>query len=114
MTELSFSCVSVGGECDDPHQLKNNLLDAIEHFRRIGFDEEEFGRIKKAFFGSFIRSFNNVETIGGLLCRNFLSNVDVTEFPEVYNTITTDTLKEILDEVFCPDNCAMSIVWPTK
>lgn len=114
MTELSFSCVSVGGECDDPHQLKNNLLDAIEHFRRTGFDEEEFGRIKKAFFGSFIRSFNNVETIGGLLCRNFLSNVDVTEFPEVYNTITTDTLKEILDEVFCPDNCAMSIVWPTK
>jgi len=114
MTELSFSCVSVGGECDNPHQLKDNLLDAIELLRRTGFDEDEFERIKKAFFGSFIRSFNNVETIGGLLCRNFLSDVDVTEFPEVYNTITTHTLKEILDEVFCPDNCAMSIVWPTK
>jgi len=114
MTELSFSCVSFGGECDDPHQLKNNLLNTIEQLRCTGFDEEEFERTKKAFFGSFIRSFNSVETIGALLCRNFLSDVDATNFPEVYSTITTDTLKELLDEVLCPDNCAMSIVWPTK
>ena len=31
MTELSFSCVSFGGECEKPEELKSKLLERIEY-----------------------------------------------------------------------------------
>ncbi len=112
MTELSFSCISFGGECDDPKLLKEKLLKRAEELKVSGFDKEEFERVKKAFFGSFIRAFNSVESIGGLLCRNFLSGIDPTEFPEVYSEITPEGLKKVLEEVITEETCAISIVWP--
>lgn len=114
MTELSFSCVSLGGECTDPKLLKEKVLETLNRFRTNGFDSEEFERIKRAFFGAFIRSFNDVEGIGNLLCRNFLNDVDITDFPKVYETITIDTMKTILDEVFTEENCVLSVVWPSS
>ncbi len=113
MTELSFSCASFGGECDNPKLLKDALLREIDSFRSNGFDADEFERISRAFFGSFIKSFNNVESIGGLLCRNFLSDIDITDFPQVYSSITINDLMHVLNEVFVADNCALSVVWPT-
>lgn len=112
MTELSFSCVSFGGECDDPNLFKEKIFDTINSYKTNGFDEAEFERIRRAFFGSFIRGFNNVESVGNLLCRNFLSGVDITEFPKVYESVSTETLSALLNEVFIPENCALSVVYP--
>jgi len=114
MTELTFSCVFVGGECDDPKLLQKKFLDNINDYRLNGFDTNEFERIKRSFYGSFIRSFNKVESIGNLLCRNFLSDVDITEFPEVCKEITIDVMTQLLDEVFTEDNCVLSVVWPNE
>ncbi len=112
MTELSFSCVSFCGECDDPARFKEKLFEMIEQYRSEGFDQVEFERIKRAYFGSFIRGFNNVESVGNLLCRNFLSDVDITTFPEVYESVSTETLSALLNEVFLMENCSLSVVHP--
>ncbi|MBQ4527029.1 MAG: insulinase family protein [Clostridia bacterium] len=114
MTELSFSCVSFGGECDNPKELKEKLMRTLDKFREIGFDKAEFERIKKAFYGSFVRTFNNVESIGNLICRNMLSDVDVMEFPEIYSTITCDTMTELLNEVLTEENSVLSVVLPAE
>lgn len=114
MTELAFSCVSFGGECDTPEVFKDKLFETLDKFRKNGFDENEFNRIKKAFYGSFIRTFNNVESIGNLICRNMLSDVDVMEFPEIYETIGIDTMTELLNEVLTEENSVLSVVLPLE
>lgn len=114
MCEEAFSCVSVAGESDNPKLVKEKLLDTIERYRKNGFCEDEFNRIKKAYFGSFIRKFNNVESIGNILCKGFLNNIDITDFPEVYSTITPESLYQVLSEVFTADNCVLSVVNPIK
>ncbi len=114
MTELSFSCASFGGECENPSLLRERILDEIGNFKKNGFDKEEFERVKRAFFGAFIRSFNNVESIGGLLCRNFLNDIDITDFPQIYSSITMDDLSNVLGEVFKEDTCALSVVLPAE
>ncbi len=113
MTELSFSCASFGGECENPKLLQEEILNEIKAFSINGFDKNEFERVKRAFFGSFIRSFNNVESIGGLLCRNFLNDIDITDFPQIYASITLEDLQQVLDEVFRKETCVLSVVWPT-
>ncbi len=113
MCELSFSCVSFGGECENPSLLKEKILNEIETLNLKGFDKSEFERVHRAFFGDFIRSFNNVESIGGLLCRNFLNNIDITDFPEIYSSITIDDLNQVLSEVFNKECSVLSVVWPS-
>lgn len=112
MTELEFSCVSCGGESDDPEKVQREVLKTVEKYKKEGFEQNEFERIKKAFFGSFVRTFNNVESIGGLLCRNYLSNVDISKFPSVYSTITSEYLSSLLNEVMNKDSCVLSVVKP--
>ncbi len=112
MCEDAFSCVSFAGESDNPKLVLSKLTDTIEKYRKDGFNEDEFSRIKKAYFGSFIRKFNNVEGIGNLLCKGFLSDIDPTEFPEVFKSITCESLQQVLNEVFISDNCVLSVVNP--
>lgn len=114
MCEEAFSCISVAGESDNPRLVKEKLLDTIEKYRTNGFCDEEFNRIKKAYFGSFIRKFNNVESIGNILCKGFLNDIDFTQFPEVYSTITPESLHQVLSEVFTAENCVLSVVNPIK
>lgn len=112
MTEEAFSCVSVAGESDNPKLVKEKLMETINHYRTVGFGEDEFERIKKAYFGSFIRRFNNVESIGNMLCKGFLNDTDLTLFPEIYKTITAESLQQVLNEVFNEENCVLSVVNP--
>ena len=87
-------------------------MEAIENYRSTGFTDDEFSRIKKAYFGSFIRQFNSVEGIGNLLCKGFLTDIDPTDFPEVFDSITPESLQQVLNEVFIDDNCVLSVVNP--
>ena len=112
MTELSFSCASLGGECDEPELLRDKILETVELYKANGFDENEFMRIKKSYFGSFIRTFNNVDAIGNLVCRNYLNDIDIMAFPEIYSSITSESLRTVLDEVFNEDTCVLSVVKP--
>ncbi len=112
MTELPFSCISFGGECEEPKLLKEKILASADKYRTQGFNKDEFERIKRSFFGSFIRSFNNVETIGNLICRNFLSDVDITRFPKICQSITEEDLSRALNEVVTEENCVLSVVLP--
>ena len=114
MTEEAFSCASFAGESDEPQLVKEKLLETIENYRKYGFGEEEFQRIKKAYFGSYIRKFNNVESVGNMLCKGFLNDVDLTSFPEVYSHITAESLQQVLSEVFTPENCVLSVVKPIE
>ncbi len=112
MTELSFSCASLGGECDNPELLREKILETVEYYKSNGFDESEFSRIKKSYFGSFIRTFNNVEAVGNLVCRNYLNDINIMAFPQIYSSITPDSLKAVLDEVFSEKTCVLSVVKP--
>ena len=112
MTEETFSCVSFAGESDNPELVKSKLLETIGSYVSNGFSTQEFERIKKAYFGSYIRRFNNVESVGNMLCKGFLNDIDFTIFPDVYETITSESLQSVLAEVFTEENCVLSVVNP--
>jgi len=114
MTEEAFSVVSFAGESDEPKLVKEKLMECIEVYRSKGIAQEEFTRIKNAYFGSFIRKFNSVETVGNMLCKGFLSDSDLTDFPEIYNSISLESLMQVLSEVFTPENCVLSVVNPIE
>lgn len=114
MIEPQFSCAIIGGESEDPMQVQRRLLTAIEGMKRDGIDKTAFARAKKALYGSFLRSFNDVEDIAGMMCRNLLGGVNPFSFKTVWDTVDIDFATQRLHRVFTEDNMAMSIIWPAN
>lgn len=113
-TEPEFACAVVGGESENPTKVKDMLLEEIKMRRENGFSAEEFDRIKKAFYGSYLRAFNNVETVGNMITRYILNGVNIFSFKEVYDSIDLDYVTEVFNEIFTEDNMALSVVLPSE
>ena len=112
MVEEQFSCAAVCGESSDPKSVQSELLKEIERVRCEGFDVDSFERIKKAYLGSFLRGFNDVEQIAGSVLRNVLGGVNIFNFTSVHASVDIDYITKVFNEVFKKETMAISIVWP--
>ena len=114
MVEQQFSCAAICGESNDPMAVQDAIVSEIEKIRNNGFDQTAFMRIKKAYLGSFLRGFNDVEHIAGSVERNILSGVNIFNFGKVHSTVDIEYINTVFNQVFDEQFMAMSIVWPQK
>lgn len=114
MVEELFSCAAMCGESNNPKAVQSAIVDEINRVRMEGFDQHAFDRVKKAYLGSFLRGFNDVEQIAGSVERNILSGVNIFNFGKVHSEVDIDYINKIFDQVFREDTMAMSVVWPIE
>lgn len=113
-TEAEFAFASFGGESENPQEVKNRLMETICQKRKSGFGADEFERVKKAFYGTYLRGFNDVQTIGGMVTRYILSGINIFSFSDIYNSVDLKYVTEVFNEIFTEDNMAMSVVLPSE
>jgi len=113
-TEQEFACAVICGESEKPQEVKERIMEEISKKHINGFDIEEFERVKKAFFGSYLRGFNNVETIGNLVTRYILGGVNIFSFEEVFSKVDLEYVTEVFKEIYTEENMAMSVVFPAN
>ncbi len=112
-TEREFACAVIAGESEHPQKVKDAIMKEIERTHKDGICPEEFDRVKKAFYGSYLRGFNNVETIGNLVTRYILSGINIFSFSDVFDSVDIDYLESVFKEIYTEDNMAMSVVMPS-
>ncbi len=111
-TEAEFACAVIVGESEKPQEVKERIKKAIETTHKNGIKEEEFERVRKAFYGSYLRGFNNVETIGNIVTRYILGGINIFSFTDVFETVTLDYITQVFKEIYTEENMAMSVVYP--
>ncbi len=112
MCEEEFSCISMCGESGEPLKVRDMIMEEIQRASKDGFDKARLDRIKKSYYGSFLRNFNDVEDIAGLIERNALCSIDAYSFLDIYETIDYDYIISVFKEIFNERYMAMSIVNP--
>ncbi len=112
-TETEFACAIIAGESEKPEKVKEKVMEKINEIHRTGFDKDEFERVRKAFYGSYLRGFNNVETIGNLVTRYILGGVNIFSFTDVFESVDLEYVTQVFKEIFTEENMAMSVVFPT-
>ena len=112
MVEEQFSCAAMCGESSDPKAVQQAIINEIKRIRENGFDKTAFERVKKAYLGSFLRGFNDVEQIAGTVERNILSGVNIFNFADVHRSVDIEYITTVFEQVFTEDTMAMSVVWP--
>ena len=112
-TEREFACAVITGESEKPELVKDKIMTEIAEKREKGIDADEFERVKKAFYGSYLRGFNNVETIGNIVTRYILGGINIFNFGDVFETVDLDYITEVFNEIYTEENMAMSVVFPS-
>lgn len=93
---LSFHIASY---TTNPDKLIKTLRQSLVNLNRRKFDEKRFEMIKKAFYGSFIRSLNSVEGINYAYLDRLPYEVDLFETADMLFDITFTDIKELMKEI---------------
>jgi len=101
-----------GGESGDPERVFSEVKREIQRLSVEGPDPELFRRIKKAAFGSQIRSLNSFEAICAGLAGGHFRGYDPFLASELISSITTDDITGFYRERLLTENMAISIVTP--
>lgn len=120
----SFSCgyeeypgcafIAAGGESSDPEAVRTAVMDAVKRMGETGIDEALWKRLKKAAYGSRVRSLNSFENICIELAQGHFAGTEYFTFPEVYDQISKEDVEECIRRWMTPERTALSIVNPRE
>lgn len=111
--EKSYGYTAWGGQSKDPAKAAERIHEAIEKFRREGFDRDTFTRIRKAHEGRFIRSLNSPENISHEFISFYFKGVNFFEHTRVYEDLTLQDAEEIFRDHFSAEP-ALSVIRPIQ
>lgn len=106
----TFAHVLIGGQSKDPDQLLKELKNEIEKKKEEGFAKEQFNRVKKMIYGSYIKEYNDVASVARMFLSDYFSGINSFDYLEEYNQVTMEYVEQILKEVFQEENMILSIV----
>ncbi len=107
-----YGFIQLGGESDNPDEVLKLIKEEAERIKKEGFEKSDFERIKNMFYGKYIKSFNNVESVGNAFCSNYFLGVGIFDFLEVYDTVTLEEVNNSFKELFVEERLVMSVINP--
>ncbi len=112
--EKEYSFVAVSGESTQPEKVRDVILTEIEALKKGKIDEETFSRLKKTFFGRFVKQFDNINAIAHGFLSNIFQNIELFDFLDVIDTVTVDSINLRLQNSFLPELSVLSVIEPLK
>lgn len=113
-TGFGYSAVLFGGESSDPKSVQNEINAELERFRENGIDEKTFSRTRKKLYGRMIMGLNDVDDIANDMALSYFAGENIFTDFEIYKTITTEYLEELLSKTLNADYSALSVILPME
>ena len=106
--------VTLGGDAEDPETIRDAVIEEARRIAREGISPEDLQRLKRSSMGRRLRRLDNFDGLCYQLSAYHLLDYDYLEFPEVYEKMTEDEIREFLSRVFTCERCAISVVQPLE
>ncbi|MBQ9934147.1 MAG: insulinase family protein [Ruminiclostridium sp.] len=101
-----------GGESKDPAAVRDAILAEVERVGREGMDQGLFDRMKKAAYGSFVRSLNSFENLCVEQAQAYFEDQDPWTFPEIYDAMTRQDAEDFVRTWFRPEQVTLTVIRP--
>lgn len=111
-SQIDYAYTSIGGESNDPHKVKDIIMDYINKFKQEGLDREAFERTKKKHIGNFVKYFDSVTFIANNFITYKFKGINLLDYVDVIKDITFEEVTERLNDHFKEENCVISIAEP--
>ena len=106
--------LTCGGDSEDAEAVRRAILDRAKEISREGIDEAEFLRIKRGALGRRIRELDSFDSTCFRLCAYHVLGFDYFHFPKVYEAVTAQQVRQLLERVVTEDRCSMVVTLPVN
>ena len=105
------SRIFLEGETDEPETVYEKFLAYLEENRKNGLKKEDFERIKRASYASYIKVFDSTK-LAGEFTHMIHDDCDPFVFEEALKAVTFEEVSALFEALFKDDRYAMSVVNP--
>ncbi len=112
--QKDYSFCTIGGETRDPDRLHEELISSITQNTSEGPNLNDFNRIKKKHFGSFVKGFNSIEFIGTSFISYHHKGINIFDYLKALEETTLEDVKKRKERLFDLSKHAVSIVLPKR
>ena len=102
------------GSSDHPEVIRERITAAFAEAAKTGLDEELFQLHKKATYGDFVRSLNNVSSVASSMLSAAFLHCSPYDTLDILSAVTIDDCNRFLREELRPDRMVLSTILPTK
>jgi predicted Zn-dependent peptidase len=106
--------MAAGGESQNPEAVRDAVMEEVARIGREGLAGDLWERLKKAAYGSQVRSLNAFEHLCVEQAQSHFAGFDYLRFPEIFETIGKQDAEDCIRRWFTPDRVALSVVRPGK
>jgi len=104
--------VYVGGDTKEPGLVFDELNRQAKLLGEKGIDDEFYQQIRRASYGSMIRSLNSFENIAVSMAEGYFRGFDYYRFPEIFDSVTKADVEAFLRENINLERAALSVIRP--
>ncbi len=112
-TGRNFAFAEFAGESGDPEKVVTLIKKELELNKKNGIDKALFERAKKRLYGKAVSGFDSANTIAWkAIYGELLNEGDMFSEIEILEGVTAEEAYARLNEFFCADNSALSVIKP--
>ena len=107
---FGYSAHIFTGESENYNAVRERINGELERLISNGVDPEDFERIRKKHYGSFIMDFNDVDSIANSLVADYFSGDGLFDRLKTLEEITVEDINRRLREAISIENSSMSVI----
>lgn len=104
--------ISASGDSDDPQAVLDAILAEARRIAEEGVDQELFQRLKRSALGRRIRGLDSFDGMCYRMTIAGFDGYDYFTFPELYDSITPESVREMIAERVTGAQAVLSVIRP--
>ena len=112
--DKNYAYCYIGGECDDPELLLQEIQHHFEKLKKQGIDRDAFERRQKMLYASDVRMYDSTWEITNALIDDALAGVELFEDAALVSSISPKEAQKLLCELFVERKMTFSLVLPPE
>lgn len=106
----SFAHIAITGQSPNPEDVLEKLKAEIKRMKNEGIESSHFERIKNMIYGNYVREYDDVAEIARIFISDYFKGINSFDYIELYEQVTVEYSKKILEEVFNEESMVISII----
>ena len=105
-----YAHVVLMGQSNEPEKVYSKIIKETKNIIENGVNKEDFDRIKKKIYGSYVIEYNDVEDIARMFMADYFKGINSFEYIEEIENISINYINQLAKELFNEDKIVLSIV----
>ena len=105
-----YAHILLTGQANDPEKVYEEFKKKVAEFKEKGLNEEDFERIKKSIYGSYIKEYDDVADTARMFLSDSMKGINSFEYLEEIDTINVEYMEQLLKNLFKEEKMVLSVV----